>query len=381
MSPRSGKRRRVGEYSIADVNHDADERAAEDDAPRRNRFYDPDQPAEERRRVRKGMRDLTRRFQGIVDHSRGGAVVLTHSTDSRDELLAPGNNDLYKVITEANQFMAQVRQTADATIDSRLLVSASDLTLKKTTQLVLGDAATGVDVDEFVSKCITFMRTGGPPGEEEPRRTSASSGRARQRRSGARDEDDEDDVEGDNGDAYDWELLGAHACFPTNARPPVPSFLLGPLSVQKRVRASQPRRARLRASAQEPVSKPEEIKAADIQRAETSNLTALCTNIRTRLVDIISQGMAGVDDEAEEDMGEEELAELFRRYHITRDGHVSLFEFAINPESFGQTVENLFYISFLVREGSVAIGKDADGLPTLRKSPRIPKLCRNHGIR
>ena len=56
-----------------------------------------------------------------------------------------------------------------------------------------------------------------------------------------------------------------------------------------------------------------------------------------------------------------------KRAHLASNGDVSLFEFAINPDSFGQTVENLFYISFLIREGSLAVAKDDDGLPTLSR--------------
>jgi len=41
---------------------------------------------------------------------------------------------------------------------------------------------------------------------------------------------------------------------------------------------------------------------------------------------------------------------------------VNLFRFVINPDSFGITVENLFHLSFLVKEGKVAITAD-EGLP------------------
>ena len=38
---------------------------------------------------------------------------------------------------------------------------------------------------------------------------------------------------------------------------------------------------------------------------------------------------------------------------------ISLLEFFVNPHSFSQSVENLFHLSFLIRDGKVAITKDA----------------------
>jgi non-structural maintenance of chromosomes element 4 len=41
---------------------------------------------------------------------------------------------------------------------------------------------------------------------------------------------------------------------------------------------------------------------------------------------------------------------------------VNLFEFVINPRSFGQTVENIFYLSFNVRDARARIDMD-NGIP------------------
>ena len=282
--------------------------------------------------------------------------------DTRDQLLAANNNGLCDVVQQANSLMEQVRQTADATIDSRLLVSASDLTLKKTTQVVLGDSAAGVDLDEFVSKTISFMRYGRPTDNGDIV-ASSSTNRAHGRREVIYDE--ENDGDGDEGDALDWELLGSQVCFETNTRPPVPSFLLGILSSQKRVRASQPRRPRVRVVTEIAESKPDNIAASDLGCSKASNVTTLCNAIHSQLNKVIDDGMANVDEEGNSDMEDEEIQALMGKHHITPDGHVPLFDFALHPQSFCQTVENLFYISFLIREGRVAVGRDPNGLPTL----------------
>ena len=265
--------------------------------------------------------------------------------------------------------MKNVLQPSDATIDSRLLVSASDLTLKKATQLVLGEDSSGVDVDEFVSKCITLMRYGAPTTEADGPPPSSRRPRASGRRSTTNQDDseDEDEDDGNDGDAFDWALLGEKGCIPYNCRPPVRSFLLGPLSVRKKVRASQPRRPRLVADDRQAVSKPEELKTSDLTQNASSNLSAVCSKIHRRLKQVIEDGQRSVETEASDAISEIELSALMRKHHVTKELAVPLFDFAINPTSFGQTVENLFYISFLIREGKISIEKNEAGLPTVRK--------------
>lgn len=242
-------------------------------------------------------------------------------------------------------------------MDSRLLVSAADLSAKRTLQLNVGDASQGIEPDEFVGKCITFMRRG--PG-----------GRCVQRRR-RRDNSDHDEsaAEGsaDEGDEFNWEWLGRSACFPNSLRPPVPGFLLGPLSVQKKVRKQTQRRERLRRQDPRNAVRPEELKVKDLEKVENSNLTTLCKNIRDLLVKKMKEGMAGVSREVHDDMPLDEAKAIMAKHGIADDTGVPLFQFVINPKSFGQTVENLFYTSFLIRDGTVGIGNDTNMLPTLRK--------------
>jgi len=48
-----------------------------------------------------------------------------------------------------------------------------------------------------------------------------------------------------------------------------------------------------------------------------------------------------------------------------QDGAVNLFKFIVNPNDFGQSVENLFYLSFLIRDGKVALETNEDGEPVI----------------
>jgi hypothetical protein len=182
-----------------------------------------------------------------------------------------------------------------------------------------------------------------------------------------------EDEEEDTGDGLDWALFGRRACFPSNKRPPVTSFLLGPLSVQKRVRATQ-RRATQRRAPVGPATRPQDVREGDITQSENSNLTHLVKGIKSKLETHLEAAASAAESELEElgdDVTGEDQAAVFARHRIAitpdEEPAVSLFDFAINPHDFGQTVENLFYISFLVREGNAQIVKDDDGLPLLGK--------------
>lgn len=54
------------------------------------------------------------------------------------------------------------------------------------------------------------------------------------------------------------------------------------------------------------------------------------------------------------------VADLLRQH-----SPINLFEFIINPHSFGQTIENMFYLSFSVRDARAKIEIDEHGLPVV----------------
>lgn len=256
-----------------------------------------------------------------------------------------------------------MKQTSDATLDSRLLVNVSDLAYKKSAQLVLGDNSTGVDVDEFLSKCITYMRYGGPVAGDHQEAATCSRRRARA------NADSGDEEEEGVGEALDWELFGKHACFPFNNRPSVPTFLLGPLSVEKKQRAPTQRRAKQTRDTNAREARPETLSKDNLNQSDENSLTAICTSIRKLLSQKVDTAMKAVEQagfrDQEELLTTQRGRNFLRKYHICDTGGVSLFEFVINPRSFGQTVENIFYVSFLIKEGSVGIQPDKNGLPTL----------------
>lgn len=206
-------------------------------------------------------------------------------------------------------------------------------------------------------------------GDGADNQATGASGTQSQRRRRHAEQDDEE-----NDEQLNWAYLGRLACFPYNARPCVSGFLLGPLSVQKKIRQPTQRKAREARANPANATRPQELVEEDLEKQETANLTVICKEIESLLGRIQRDGFAACDKELEErgDVTADELLELSLRHGLSTDGCVPLFDFCVNPKSFGQTVENLFYISFLIKEGSVGLNFDDRGLPTLGCAGREP---------
>lgn len=346
MPPAQSKRKRTTKPDVQDRNRkrrtvEADEQSNDIDD------YDPDQDIEERRTLRKGLRDLSRTLN-----------------ENRSEYLAPDSTGIRDILLKANDLSNQVKQTSDATIDSRLLVNTADLSYKKTLALISGDTSQGIDMDDFLSKCIQYMRRS--EAEDGPQASQAPSSTERRRRRNLEDDDMDND-----GDMLNWEYLGRHACLPSISRPPTPGFLLGPLSLEKRARKLVIRQAKLKTSAMQE-TRPEVLKAGDIERSENENLTTLCHQILRQLKKVKNDAMNKVVAEQQDEMTDQEEADLLDRHKLNPDGGIAYFNFVINPDSFGQSVENMFYVSFLIRDGKLGLDVDDQGMPFLSKN--FPKI-------
>ena len=198
---------------------------------------------------------------------------------------------------------------------------------------------------------------------------STQSNRAphRRNRHAQTQRDPNDSDEEDEGDAMNWDWLGRTACFPYNARPAISGWLLGPLSVQKRIRQFTQRTAVERFDETQAVQ-PQELRQEDLGQQENSNLTVMCANINELLARSQLKSETAVTSilSRMDDPSPEMLQAVMDKYNVADNGGIPLFRFCINPRSFGQSVENLFYVSFLIRDGTVGLSFDSRDLPTLR---------------
>ncbi|KAK8005217.1 hypothetical protein PG990_011254 [Apiospora arundinis] len=309
--------------------------------------YDPDQSIEEKRKVQKGFRDLLKTLK-----------------ENGEEYLQADSEGLHETLRRANALSANVKQTTEATIDSKLLVNTVDASYRKTMRLTAGNVAQGIDVDEVVSKCITFMRIGGGIVDDDaPGLSSTQRQRRRPNRNALAAVDEDEEENGDEGDPLNWEHLGRFAGCSHARRPATPGFLLGPLSVEKKIRKVVKRSAPFRPGNLQEV-RPEVLNPDEIQKNENGDLAGICRAVLERLVNVqsIAQESAGAAFEAGDDV---KTDQIMRRYGLRGNGGIDLLRFVVNPKSFGQTVENMFYVSFLIRDAKIRLEIDEDGFYTL----------------
>ncbi|KFG79977.1 putative nuclear protein Qri2/Nse4 [Metarhizium anisopliae] len=320
--------------------------------------YDPDQPLQERRVVQQGLRDL---LKGISENS--------------EEFLKGDSRGLHETILKANELSKQLKQTTEATIDSRLLVSTTDLSYRKTLRLTQGSLSQGIDVDELVSKAITYMRQGsGIADDNAPELSSTQRQRrtvSRRRGHGDDDDDDDDDEIGDEGDMMNWPHLGHFACLPHIRRPALPGFLLGPMSVEKKARKIAKRTAPFRPN-NLTETRPEVLNVEELAKRE-NDLTAICGKILQQLRKVQVETQKVVEDLIDDDMEADEQTRIMHQHGLRSTGGIDLMRFVVNPKSFGQTVENIFYVSFLIRDGRVKVDFDEFDLPALEPVEREPE--------
>ncbi|CAH2322775.1 non-structural maintenance of chromosomes element 4 homolog A [Pelobates cultripes] len=243
--------------------------------------------------------------------------LMQSMQNNREDMLSSRSNKLTETLEVANKLFEGVSRAREAALDAQFLVLASNLGKEKANQLHAD--MTVFDPTSFAEDLLSFM---GLNRLENPDSDSDDEGFAR----GFLPSDA-------------WEKLGTEAD-KYFKRTTTFHYMLGSFKTEPPV--ARPRIERQRKN------KVEETRAmpAQLKKMEESH------------------------QEATEKEVERILGFLQEYFNQDPDAPISFFDFVIDPKSFSRTVENIFHVSFIIRDGFARIKLDSDKLPIIEPIPQ-----------
>ncbi|KAM3914089.1 non-structural maintenance of chromosomes element 4 homolog A [Leptodactylus fuscus] len=239
--------------------------------------------------------------------------LMQSMQQNREDMLSSRSNKLTDTLQAANQLFAEVSKPREAALDAQLLVLATNLGKEKANQLQAD--MTVFDPTSFAEDLLSFM---GINRLENP----------------DSDSEDEGCAKGYLG-ADAWKKLGTEA-EKYFKRTPTFSFMLGSFK-------TEPPIVRQKTDRQKRTSKVAEkaVMPAQLKKMEESH------------------------QEATEKEVERILGFLQTYFREDPETPISFFDFVVDPNSFARTVENIFHVSFIIRDGFARIYLDQDRLPVI----------------
>ncbi|XP_067858374.1 non-structural maintenance of chromosomes element 4 homolog A [Heptranchias perlo] len=237
--------------------------------------------------------------------------LINSVQQNREDMIRPNSNKLTEALEEANKLFSNVRQTREAALDAQFLVLATNLGQEKANQLHTDMMV--FDPSVFAEELLTFM------------------GLNRLETEGS--DDDEESAGWLPKDA--WTKLG-NETEKYFKRAQAFHYMLGSFK-------SEPPAPRQRIERQKRVPTKEErrIMPTQLKKMDESHQEATEKEVE-RILGLL-QGYFKADPETP----------------------INFFDFVIDPHSYSRTVENIFHVSFIVRDGFAAIGLDQDKLPII----------------
>lgn len=247
---------------------------------------------------------------GSTDHAESTDLrfryrkLLFQTKEKRSELVRPESTGLLETLEEMNQLFSRVKNPREAVYDSNVLKLTSELGLEQADNLQTN--MTVFDRNIFSEKLVTYM-----------------DGRCR----GSHKDRPE----------LDWSKLGKYAASMFNVTAKL-DLIYGPLAMES---IAKTRAARER-NVQKKPTEAEKKKPQQLQQEEQEEST-------TKEVQRVLKAIHKLTDP---DQG------TYR--------HVPFFEFITDPTSFPTTIENMFHLSFLVKDGKVKLFLDEDNVPVVK---------------
>ncbi|XP_033005396.1 non-structural maintenance of chromosomes element 4 homolog A [Lacerta agilis] len=240
--------------------------------------------------------------------------LISSVQQNREMMLSTRNDKLTEALEDANKLFTGVSWAREAALDAQFLVLASNLGKEKASQLHSDMSV--FDPSEFAEDLLSFM------GLNRLERENSDS--------------EEEQTDGGFLPSDAWIKLGQEA-MKYFRRAPVFHCMLGTFTADPPVE-----RPRVERQRKKPGSKEEgRAMPAQLNKMEESHEEA-------------------TEKEVERILG------LLQAYHREDPNNpISFLEFVTDPDSFARTVENMFHVSFLIRDGLAGIKLDQDKLPVI----------------
>lgn len=220
----------------------------------------------------------------------------------------------------------KVKVTKVQLADAESLMNMANLAAINARNLKMGDVGMALQQGDFLSHMKRYLNGGVVSGGENEE-----------------DEDFNEDFNENGGDrrspnaqeevfnSFDWPKLGSFM-YKVTGRPLPMQFLNGPFELEKTVIT---RRRAVDDTNNSVAKTAHQVEASDIAEAETNNTANLVRSV-------------------------------YGSFSKKSEGNaINFFKFFINPKSFSQSVENLFFTSFLLRDARVKLYKDEQGTPMI----------------
>ncbi|XP_057237154.1 non-structural maintenance of chromosomes element 4 homolog A [Malurus melanocephalus] len=238
--------------------------------------------------------------------------LISTVQQNREAMLNSKSNKLTEALEEANRLFDGVSRAREAALDAQFLVLASSIGKEKANELQLEMSA--FDSAAFAEDLLTFMGINRTEVEET---------------------DDPEDIPGGFLPSDAWQTVGQEA-LKYLRRAPTFHYMMGSFK-------SEPPVPKQRIERQKKASrgKAERAMPAQLKKMETSH------------------------QEATEKEVERVLRILQTHFENDPNTPISFFDLVIDPNSFAHTMENIFHVSFLIKDGLAKIKLDEDGLPII----------------
>ncbi|CDS02095.1 hypothetical protein [Sporisorium scitamineum] len=250
-------------------------------------------------------------------------LIAQAEESKRDPSRKP--KDLVDFIGKADKVYERVVAPSESILDTKTLTSLSEMGAHMAKKMKLNQDA--FDTHEFMTRLARFLG-----GEAAPLRRGAAA------RGDSDDEDDNADTRGRDIDRWDWSKLGRLASS-VSQRAVTIDFILGPLEIAPKQRKAVTQRRHEEPPAER--AAPRALQQQDLQDSAGRESTSAILKVAHLLK---QQGPQGV----------------------------CLFRFAVDPDSFVNTVENFFHVSFLIKENKASLRTDNDGNAIIGKLPHLP---------